>query len=398
VDRSGDSSTLQGPVGAVIVAAGSSTRLSGPVPKPLLLLDGRTILERTLEAFERSPHIDQVAVAVGAPHVGAVRALLGGKVRAVVPGGELRRASVAAGLEVLSAVDWIVVHDGVRPFVSEALIERVLNAAQRWGAASAALPVTDTLKDVREDRVRRTVDRAGLFAVQTPQAFRAGLLRDAHRRVPMTETVTDDAELVERLGEPVAVVPGDPANIKITTPADLDLARRYAAAARGSDGVGGTIRIGVGYDIHPLTPDRALVLGGVTIPHPRGLAGHSDADVLVHAVMDAVLGAAGQPDIGHQFPPDDPAYRNADSLALLKSVADRLRTEGWFVVNVDAVILAEAPRLSPFVEAMRARLAGALRIQAGAVGVKATTMEGLGPVGRGEGIAAQAVALLRKVE
>lgn len=396
MDRPQAVSRPQGQVGAVIVAAGSGSRLPGPVPKPFLPLGHGTVLDRALAAFEQSPIIDQIAVVVGADHLEDLRARPRGKPVSVVAGSDRRRASVAAGLNALPDVAWVVVHDGVRPFVSQGLIARVLDAAQQCGAATAALPVTDTLKDVTEDRVRRTVDRAGLYTVQTPQAFRAALLRDAHRRVPVIEPVTDDAELIERLGEPVAVVPGEPANMKITTPADLELARLYDAVPRDAVGAGVAARIGVGYDIHRLVPDRALVLGGVTIPHPRGLAGHSDADALAHAITDAVLGAAGQRDIGHYFPPDDPAFRGADSLALLRSVADRLRAEGWVVVNVDAVVLAEAPRLAPFVEAMTERLAGALGIHPGQVGIKATTMEGLGPIGRGDGIAAQAVALVRR--
>jgi 2-C-methyl-D-erythritol 2,4-cyclodiphosphate synthase len=205
--------------------------------------------------------------------------------------------------------------------------------------------------------------------------------------------VTDDAELVERLGAPVAVVPGDPANLKITTSEDLDLARRRIQAG---DGEG--VRIGIGYDVHRLAPDRVLVLGGVTIPHPRGLDGHSDADVLAHAVMDAVLGAAGERDIGHHFPPGDPAYAGADSLRLLAAVVEKVRGGGWAVANVDAVVVAETPRLAGYVDAMRARLAGVLGVAPGQVGIKATTGEGLGPIGRGEGMAAQAVVLLRRAD
>jgi 2-C-methyl-D-erythritol 2,4-cyclodiphosphate synthase len=203
--------------------------------------------------------------------------------------------------------------------------------------------------------------------------------------------VTDDAELVERLGGQVVVVPGDPANTKITTPDDLELARHRVAASQA-----GMMRIGIGYDVHRLVPDRRLVLGGVVIPHPRGLEGHSDADVLAHAIMDALLGAAGERDIGHHFPPDDPEFAGADSLKLLAAVVERLSGTGWAVANVDAVVVAESPRLSPYIEAMRARLAGALGVTRGEVGVKATTGEGLGAVGRGEGMAAQAVVLLRR--
>ncbi len=195
------------------------------------------------------------------------------------------------------------------------------------------------------------------------------------------------------MGEPVAVVLGDPANIKITTEADLELAR-----LRVADETGLGLRVGTGSDLHRLVPDRALVLGGVRVPHSRGLAGHSDADVLTHAIMDALLGAAGKRDIGHHFPPGDPAFRDADSTGLAAAVAGMLRAAGWSIVNVDTVVLAEAPHLAPYIEAMRARLAKAMGIEPDQIGIKASTAEGMGPVGRGEGIEARAVALLRKVE
>jgi len=376
--------------GAVVVAAGPGTRLPGPVRKPFLPLGGQAILERTLAAFQGCDRVAEVVVALAPNDVEHARRLVAGKVSTVVAGGATRRASVAAGLEALPLGGWVVVHDGARPFVSPALIERVLDAAGSTGAATAGLPVAETLKAVDGDQVRRTVDRRGLYAAQTPQAFQADLLREAHRRVPADAPVTDDAELVERMGGTVVMVPGDPANVKITTPADYELARRQV------EGAPGAVRVGVGYDVHRLVPDRPLVLGGITIPSPRGLTGHSDADVLTHAVMDALLGAAGLADIGHHFPPDDPAYRQADSIGLLTAVAALLRSAGWTVVNIDTVICAEAPRLAPFTEAMRARLAGALGIRTGAVGIKATTAEGLDAVGRGEGIAAQAVALLQQ--
>ncbi|MBM3471102.1 MAG: 2-C-methyl-D-erythritol 2,4-cyclodiphosphate synthase [Armatimonadetes bacterium] len=382
-----------GLTGAVIVAAGSGTRLPGPAPKPLLRLGSTTILERTLQPFEQCHSVDRIVVVVGADHVASLSDRLAGKVAAVVGGAPDRRGSVAAGLDALPQAQWLVIHDGVRPFVTPALIERVLEAAMRWGAATAGIPVVDTLKEVDQNLVLRTLDRAGLFAVQTPQAFAAGLLREAHLRVPQTAPATDDAGLVEALGAPVAVVTGDPANFKITTGADLELARLRVAERSGPG-----LRVGTGCDLHRLAPDRALVLGGVRIPHARGLAGHSDADVLTHAVMDALLGAAGESDIGHHFPPADPALRGADSIGLAASVSGMLRAAGWTIVNVDAVVLAEAPMLAPHIEAMRARLAGALGIGADQIGIKATTAEGMGPVGRGEGIEARAVALLRKAE
>jgi 2-C-methyl-D-erythritol 4-phosphate cytidylyltransferase/2-C-methyl-D-erythritol 2,4-cyclodiphosphate synthase len=380
-------------VGAVIVAAGAGTRLPGAVPKPFLTLGGRSILDRTLGIFAGCEGVDRIVVVVAQEHVESTRRRVGGDAVAVVAGGPARRGSVAEGMRVLADVGWIVVHDGVRPFATPTLVRRVLEAARRTGAATAALPVTDTLKLVEGDRVLQTVDRSRLVAVQTPQAFRAGLLREAHARVPLSEPVTDDAELVERLGAYVAVVPGDPANMKITTRQDLEEAPQRLHAGEGTP-----LRIGVGYDVHRLAPDRALVLGGVTIPHPRGLDGHSDADVLTHAVMDAVLGAAGERDIGHHFPPDDPAYRGADSLRLLSVVMEGVRDAGWAVVNVDVVVIAETPRLAGHVDTMRARLAGVLGVEPRRVGIKATTGEGLGPIGRGEGIAAQAVALLRRAD
>jgi 2-C-methyl-D-erythritol 2,4-cyclodiphosphate synthase/2-C-methyl-D-erythritol 4-phosphate cytidylyltransferase len=329
-------------------------------------------------------------VVVASDRVDEVRARLGSTVEDVVVGGETRRASVSAGLRALAHPPWVLVHDGVRPFVSTDLIDRVLAAAEQHGAAVPAIPLTDTLKEVGDGRVLRTLDRSGLWAVQTPQAFRTDLLRAAHAAASAEAAVTDDAQLVEQLGAAVGVVAGDADNVKITAPADL------AAARRRVDGAGADLRVGIGYDVHRLVPDRALYLGGVRIAHPRGLDGHSDADVLVHAIIDALLGAAGHRDIGHRFPADDPAYRNADSLELLRRVVAVLRAEGWTVANVDASVLAEAPRLAPLIATMRERLAATLEVPGGCVAVKATTGEGLGPIGRGDGIAAHAVALIRR--
>jgi len=379
--------------GAIIVAAGAGTRLPGPVPKPLLSLGGATMLGRALAAFETCGRIDGVIVVAGAEHLETVKRLTPPKVTTVVAGGETRRASVAAGLGALPDVEWVVVHDAARPFVTPVLIERVLDAAVAHGAATAGLPVSDTVKEVEGDRVSRTIPRDHLYTVQTPQAFRAALLREAHARVPAGTPITDDAGLVEHLGRPVVVVPGDVANVKVTTPSDYEMARRQFERLPGL-----ATRVGVGYDVHRMAPDRALVLGGVRIPSRRGLAGHSDADVLVHAIMDALLGAAGLPDIGTHFPPDDPAYRGADSIVLLELVAERLRASGWLIANIDAVVMAEAPRLAPHVDVMRSNIAAALGTTPGQVGIKATTAEGLGAIGRGDGIAAQAIALLERIE
>jgi 2-C-methyl-D-erythritol 4-phosphate cytidylyltransferase/2-C-methyl-D-erythritol 2,4-cyclodiphosphate synthase len=379
--------------GAIVVAAGDGTRLPGPVPKPLLPLGRRTVLERALEAFQACARIDRIVVAAGAGYRETVAAIAPPKVASVVEGGRTRRASVAAGLRALSDVEWVVVHDGARPFVTPALIERVLDAAAEHGAATAGLPVSDTIKEVERDRVRRTIPRDGLFSAQTPQAFRADLLREAHDRVPPDAPITDDAGLVEYLGGAVAVVPGDPVNVKVTTPADYEMARRQVERPPGR-----AVRVGVGYDVHRLTAAAPLILGGVRIPSARGLSGHSDADALVHAIMDALLGAAALPDIGAHFPPDDPRYAGAESIALLASVAARVRSAGWTVGNVDAVVQAEAPRLASHIDAMRERIAAALGATPGQIGVKATTAEGLDAVGRGEGIAAHAIVLLERID
>lgn len=391
IREEGGSVGHRGRVGAVVAAAGRGERLPGEVPKPYLRVGERSILDLTLAALEHSGLIDHITLVVDPLRKEAVANRLAGRAITVVGGGPDRQASVAAGLEALPPVEWILVHDGVRPFVSADLIRRVLEATRRWGAAVPALAVTDALKESDGRVVHGTAPRLGLYAVQTPQGFGAELLREAHRRAEGGPQATDDAELVERLGRSVAVVPGDPANIKITTPDDLALADRIAGTPGREE-----VRVGLGHDLHRLEPDRPLVIGGVNIPSPRGLSGHSDADVLTHAIADALLGAAGERDIGHHFPPEDPAYRGADSISLLASVAGRLGRHGWRVSNVDAVILAEAPRIGPYVDEMRRRIADAVGVESSCIGIKATTAEGLGAIGRREGIGAQAVAVLRR--
>ncbi|HKV44463.1 MAG TPA: 2-C-methyl-D-erythritol 4-phosphate cytidylyltransferase [bacterium] len=380
---------------AVIPAAGRGERLGGATPKSLVVLRGRPLMQYALATLQDVSEIEAIAVVVPPEAVGTVsemarRAKLT-KVTAVVPGGADRQASVARGLWALpSGPDLVLVHDGARPFLSRALAMAVIAAAARDGSATAALPIGETVKRGEGEWVRETLDRAFLYRIQTPQAFRRPLLERAHE-VAAREGFhgTDDAVLVERLGSRVRLVPGDPTNLKVTVPEDL----RLAAALLGGEGDAARApRVGVGFDVHRFGDGRRLVLGGVEIPHPRGLLGHSDADVIVHAVMDALLGAAGCGDIGHHFPPTDPTYRDANSLALLAKVRTLLRGAGWRPVHVDVVVLAEAPRLAPHVPAMRTAIGGVLDLPAGSVNVKATTMEGLGAIGREEGIAAQAVA------
>lgn len=315
----------------------------------------------------------------------------------VVAGGAERRASVRAGLaEVNPASDLVLVHDGARPFVTPEVVQRTLEAAAQCGAAIAALPATDTLKQVAADgRVSATLDRAQVWLVQTPQAFRRDLLLRAHENVSPELRITDDAGLVEQLGHPVQVVLGDADNFKITTPQDLARAERLLSPRQEEGRV--ETRTGIGYDAHRLVPGRPLVLAGVTFPEARGLLGHSDADVVCHAICDALLGAAAQGDLGRHFPDTDPRYAGASSLALLAQTAALVRAEGWEIGSVDAVVIAEQPRLAPRISEMRQALAEAMHLEPERVSVKGKTTEGLGFTGRGEGIAAHAITTLHRI-
>lgn len=377
------------PTGAILVAAGRGRRM-GAVAKLFLPLGGRTVLERALHSLTLPAEV-HVAVVV-APHdqvaeAGRLTAAFP-KVTAVVPGGEERQDSVAAGLDALPSVEWVVVHDAARPLLTPALVRRVLHAARPSGAATAAIAARDTVKVASAGVVRQTLDRDTIWLTQTPQAFRAALLREAHERARRDGVrATDDAALVETMGVAVRIVEGEMLNLKVTTPEDLAIAEAVVRRWEGAE----DRRTGIGYDVHRLIAGRRLVLGGIEIPYERGLAGHSDADVILHAIMDALLGAAGLPDIGQHFPSEDIRYRDADSRLLLREVVSRLHQAGYTPAQVDVVILAEAPRLASYLPGMRRVIAEVLAIEERAVGLKATTTEGLGAIGRGEGIAAQAI-------
>jgi 2-C-methyl-D-erythritol 4-phosphate cytidylyltransferase/2-C-methyl-D-erythritol 2,4-cyclodiphosphate synthase len=380
-------------VAAVVVAAGRGERLGAP-QKVLLPLVGRPMLAWSLAALEHAETIGPIVVVAGSHTVDAVSQLVRdegfAKVRAVVAGGERRQDSVGAGLAALpEGIEIVVIHDGARPLAEPELFDRCAVAAAGSGAAIAATPVADTLKRVAEGVIAETVDRAGLWAAQTPQAFRLETLR----RVMATssrEIVTDEARLWESAGLPVSVVPASQANLKVTHAEDIPVADALLRAGR----LPLPPRVGVGYDAHRFASGRRLVLGGVEIAHDQGLEGHSDADVLLHAIADAVLGAASLGDIGQHFPPSDARFRDADSQHLLCEVARLAREAGWVPGNVDATLLAEAPRIGPHVPLMRERIASCLGLSPGAVSVKATTNEGMGAIGRGEGIAALATATL----
>ena len=377
---------------AVLVAGGRGERLGAGTPKGLVPVAGTPMLVRAARALEGAPLIEYIVAVVAAGTESAAAAALDRagceRVRAIVPGGDSRQASVAAGLAALGGSEIVVVHDAARPLVGAAVIAAVIRAAAETGAASAGVPVRETVKRVEGGRAAETVDRDTLWIAHTPQAFRTALLREAHARAAAEGfSGPDDAVLVERMGRVVRMVEDSPTNLKITVPDDLRLAEGLLGSAAAT-------RTGIGFDTHRLEMGRRLRLGGVDIPSPRGLAGHSDADALAHAMMDAMLGAAGLGDIGTHFPPGDPAYRGADSVALLRRVGELVLSAGWRPVHLDSTVIAEAPYLAPHIPEMRRRLAGALRLAEAAVSIKATTAEGMGALGRGEGIAAYAVATL----
>lgn len=385
---------MRGMVVAVVPAAGAGTRLGGTRPKQFLPLAGRPLLTRTLMVLEQTPQIQ--AVVVVCPPGGEVetrRICLEpyglAKVAAVVPGGAQRQDSVAAGVAEAAKLgaQWLVVHDAARPLARPELFARVLEAAAQTGAAIAAVPAADTIKQAGpDDLAQATLDRSRLWLVQTPQVFELGLLQRALAQAAKDgHYATDEAGLVERLGEKVKLVMGSRDNIKITTPEDLALAQGL---------FGPVTRVGQGFDAHRLVQGRRLVLAGVEMEHPTGLLGHSDADVATHAVMDALLAAAGLGDIGQMFPDNDPAYAGADSLGLLAQVRECLAHEGWRPQQVSLTLLAQRPKIAPHYPAMRAKLAGVLGLEPEAVNLAASTTEGLGFVGREEGMAAWATAVI----
>ncbi len=382
---------------AVVPAAGRGRRMGAGLPKQFLMLAGRPVLSHCLQTLERVEAVQEVIVVGPGEELGELRGLCIepyglSKVREVVPGGDQRQDSVAAGVEraLARGAAWILVHDGVRPLAPAALFSRVLEAARQTGAAAAAMPCVDTVKRAGEDRlVEATLDRSRLWLIQTPQVFRADLLAQALEAAAEAGFyATDEAGLIEWQGGRVKLVEGSGMNLKVTTPEDLRLARAWLG------GEAPALRVGQGMDVHALVPGRRLVLAGVEIDHELGLAGHSDADLLTHALMDALLAAAGLGDIGGMFPDSDPAFKDAASLELLDQVVGRLARHGWRPAQASLTLAAQRPRIAPLVPEMRRNLARVLGLEDALVNLAATTTEGLGFVGRGEGMAAWATAVI----
>ena len=382
-------------VAAVVVAAGRGLRAGGEVPKQFRRIGGETMLSRTLSALLEVPRLAAVQPVIH-PDDRDRYGSVGHDARILAPvfGGATRQASVRAGLEALAAREpaIVLVHDAARPFASTQLIARAIEAAQATGAAVPGLPVADTVKTVDgESRVTHTLERASLRLIQTPQAFAFAPLLAAHRRAAAhgRDDFTDDAALAEWAGMTVAVFPGELGNSKITDPEDFARAEAMAAAACGD------VRTGTGIDVHAFGPGDAMMLGGVRIAHTQTLSGHSDADVVLHAATDAILGALADGDIGAHFPPSDPRWRGASSDRFLAFAVERVTARGGLIAHLDITVVCETPKIGPHRDAMRAAIARIAGLDIARVAVKATTSEKLGFTGRGEGIAAYATATVR---
>lgn len=367
---------------AVIVAGGRGTRMKAPKPKQFLYIGGNTILEKTVDKFRRSSLVDEIIVVTAQDYLEQTEELFRGfsKSMSIISGGERRQDSVANALKLLrqkkvSDDDIVLIHDGVRPYIELDIIASVTKEASEAGAAIPCIMPKDTIRDINKG----TLERSDLRCVQTPQGFSAGLLMDAYANA-FTDggDFTDDAGIVEAFGHKVSLVKGSEDNIKITTPEDVVL----------------ETRIGKGFDVHRLVEGRKLILGGVDIPYEKGLLGHSDADVLLHALIDAILGAASMGDIGRLFPDTDPAFKDASSLVLLERAWNAVKYRGYDFINADITVICERPKLAPHIDKMEDNICNVLNISRERINIKATTTEKLGFTGRGEGIAAEAVCIL----
>lgn len=385
-------------IAALIVAAGRGMRASqeSGLPKQYAPIGGEPMLTRTLRAFASHPRINEALVVIHPDDAGLYDAAsrpFAEKLRKPVTGGTRRQDSVRAGLEALSAdaPRAVLIHDAARPFVEADLITRIISSLDDYAGALPCLPVTDTLKRGSDGRVTDTLDRDGLWRAQTPQGFRFDAILAAHRAAAQDSTLnfTDDAGVAEWFGLDVALVEGSEHNRKLTSAEDLLLADKLL---RGDGDRAGTVRVASGYDVHAFGPGEFVTLCGVRIPHDKMLVGHSDADVGLHALTDALFGTIAAGDIGVHFPPTDARWRGAASELFLKHAASLVAERGGEIVHVDITLICEAPRIGPHREAMQIRIAHILELNPGQVSIKATTSEGLGFIGRGDGIAAMATA------
>jgi 2-C-methyl-D-erythritol 4-phosphate cytidylyltransferase/2-C-methyl-D-erythritol 2,4-cyclodiphosphate synthase len=373
-------------VTALIVAAGKGERLGGGVPKQYRRLGGKPVLRWAVESLIRHPAVQSARVVVGKGQEElAASALAGLNLGPLIEGGVERADSVRAGLAAIHA-DAVLVHDAARPFCPQAVIDRLLASLEFYEGAAPVMPVGDTLARLG-DTLEAPVDRSGLVRVQTPQAFRLDALKAAYDAWS-GPSPTDETTVARAAGLKVAAVEGDPALEKLTRITDFDRAEQWLAGALAP-------RTGIGFDVHAFAGEGPIMLGGIEVPHERGLAGHSDADVVLHAITDALLGAAGLGDIGQHFLPSDQRWKGAASALFLTHAAELVRAHGAIIDHVDCTVIAEAPKVGPYRDAMRARIAEIAGLTIGQVSIKATTTEGLGFTGRREGIAAQAVASIR---
>lgn len=398
-------------VSAIIAAGGHGRRVGAGVPKQLLDLAGRPMLRWSIDAFLACDRVSEVVVVVPPEWADAPPACLRVPGVRVVVGGERRQDSVANGFDAVSTrSDVVLIHDAARPFVDAAMIGRAIDAAAETGAAIVAVPARDTIKwspaemgsaaggQPRGDRrvIERTLPRESIFLAQTPQAFRRHVLREAVALGRAGVEGTDEAALAEQAGHQVRLVEGSARNIKVTTAEDFAIAKALLEMTNDTRTDASGFRIGSGYDLHRLVEGRPLILGGVTIPFDRGLAGHSDADVLCHAITDAILGGAAAGDIGQLFPDTDDRWRGASSVELLRQAVDLVRARGFRIVNLDATVIAERPKLGAHRASIAASLASVIGVPDSVVSVKAKTNEGEDATGRGEAIAVHAVALLER--
>jgi len=382
-------------IAAVVVAGGRGLRVGGDLPKQYRVIAGEPVIRPALAAFLHHPQIGAVQPVIHPQDEEMFRSATAGLKKLLPPvwGGATRQASVRAGLEAFaaSAPAIVLIHDAARPFLTEALIGRAIVAAKQNDAAVPAIAIADTVKKIDDDaHVTETLDRNNLRMVQTPQAFLFELIMAAHRRAAAAgqDDFSDDAALAEWAGHRVSVFEGEAGNVKLTT--NDDFARAEIVRSALAD-----VRTGNGFDVHAFADGDHVMLGGVRIPHSRGVTGHSDADVALHALVDAILGALAEGDIGQHFPPSDPQWKGASSDRFLAFACERVRARGGIIANLDVTVVCEAPRVSPHRDAMRERIAAIAGVSVSRVAVKATTSEKLGFTGRGEGIVAMATATVR---